>query len=137
MAARKLDHTSTDALVLNGRACVLLGEWQSGVDCAEEALNQGPRTTLVLFNAACVYAGAALHLQSEAQRGGSYEYSQARRFQAEAVKLLGEALAQEKEEKGESAAKKLWQAVLTEKVLQGLTRSLEMQELARSYGTSR
>jgi tetratricopeptide (TPR) repeat protein len=135
--AHRLDRTSAEALVLHGRACVLLGEGQSGVDRAEQALELGPQTTPLLFNAACVYAGAAIQLESKAQRGSNVANAlQANRYREQAVNLLRKALAQETAQ-GEDHARKFWSTVRDEPVLRAMQeRSADMQQLAKNMGAA-
>ena len=97
-AALRLDSTNSDAYNGRGFARLRLGEHRAGVADAEKALSIGEPTAEVLYNAARVYALAAVVAAADARKKGQQTVIRVVRYQDRATELLREALKRMPEE---------------------------------------
>jgi len=91
-AAIRLDPSMGDAYNGRGFARLHLGEHREAVADAEKALGQGEPTSLLLYNAARVYALAAVVAAGEVRKKGQETVTLVARYQDRATGLLREAL---------------------------------------------
>jgi eukaryotic-like serine/threonine-protein kinase len=91
-AALRLDPTNSDSFNGRGFARLRLGEHREGVSDAEKALSIGEPTAEVLYNAARVYALAAVVAAADARKKGQETVTRVVRYQDRATGLLRESL---------------------------------------------
>jgi tetratricopeptide (TPR) repeat protein len=90
--AIRLDPKDGDAYNGRGHARLRLGEHREAIADAEQALSLGEPTGQRYYNAARVYALAAVVVAAEARKKGKEAVSLAAKYQDRAVSLVGEAV---------------------------------------------
>jgi tetratricopeptide (TPR) repeat protein len=88
----RIDSSSGEAYTGRGSARVRLGQHREAVTDAEQALQLGEPTSRLMYNAARVYAQAALVASTEARKTGQEAVVVVARYQDRAVMLLRGAL---------------------------------------------
>jgi eukaryotic-like serine/threonine-protein kinase len=91
-AAIRLSPTNADAYNGRGFARARLGQYRDAVSDAEEALRRGDSSWRIAYNAARVYAQAAIAAGSEARRTGQDAIHLVSRYQDRAMALIRVAL---------------------------------------------
>jgi serine/threonine protein kinase/tetratricopeptide (TPR) repeat protein len=108
-ASIRLDSSNPDALLGRGLAQVDLGQHREAVADAARALAMGDPNVTALYNAARIYARAAVVAAAEARRTGQGAVVQVTHYQDEAVTLLGEWLGHQPAAKREESLRELLQ----------------------------
>jgi len=88
----RLDPSSSDAQIGRGSARVRLGDHRAAVADAEDALRLGTPSARLFYNAARIYAQAALAVTSEVRGKGRDAVILVNKYQDRAVALVSEAL---------------------------------------------
>jgi serine/threonine protein kinase/tetratricopeptide (TPR) repeat protein len=115
-----------DALCGRAHARLSRGQWHEALADAEQALRHGPRTTQLLFNAACLFARAA-KAQPPASPAGRHRADRCRR---RALELLEAALRQVPAEQRPA----FWrETIAAEPALAPLRQGAGLLRLARRY----
>ncbi len=127
--ALRRDPGNGDAYCGRGLARARLGKDQQAVADAEQALCREPRNARVLYNAACIFAQAALQVEARARRQNRSALGKLQEYEARALQFLRAAL----EATPVAQQGKRWRYVEADRDLMPLRWHPRFRELADKY----